>query len=366
MRVRSATAILLAMALFAAACGDDEVTDGSSTTVAPTTVAPTTIAPTTTTTAPAALGTTERPIEIVFAPIGHAATIETATSELAAELLDRTGLIVRISVSTSLAGAVTGFCDDSERSVAILPAEAYAVAHDVCAADAALVAIRGGESAYWSQILVARDSDLLTLADLDGLVWAYPGDGSPSGYLIPNAMLAAGGVTPGGRLETAGHPAAVAAVYEGAADFATTRFSPAVTPDGTTAWDGSLEGTDIPADLIDTCGIDDGGDLACGSLRPRDARRGLRELYPDVIQKVRILAVSEPVPNELVVFGSEFPDDARTRVMEALLDLVTDDFEAFTEAFKPYAWEGLDVVNEFDLVPLRSLLATIGFGIDDL
>jgi phosphonate transport system substrate-binding protein len=287
-------------------------------------------------------------------------------AEVAAELEAATGLSFEVVVPSSYAGAVTALCDASERSIAILPAEAYVVAADLCEADADLVAIRGGNWSYWSEILVARDSALTTIEDLDGLVWAHPENGSPSGYLIPSAMLAEAGVTPATPIETVGHIEAVAAVYDGTADFATSRFFPYVDPDGVASWDGSQEGADIPPDLVPLCITDSAGELVCGTLRPRDGRRGVRNLYPNVIQKVRILAVSEPIPNELVVFGGGFPDDIRTQVVEGLVGFATDDPGGFATAFAAYAWEGLAEVAESDLAAVRRLLSAIGFGLDDL
>jgi len=250
--------------------------------------------------------------------------------------------------------------------MAILPAEAFVVAKDLCAAEASLTSLRFGYTAYWTEVVVARDSPLTSLADLDGLVWAYPEAGSTSGYLIPSAMLAAAGITPGDSIAAGGHTEAVQAVYEGTADFATVRFSPNLDLEGATVWDGTVEGADIPADLVASCGLSPDGDLVCGDLRPRDARRGLREDHPDVIQKVRILAVSPAIPNELVVFGGGFPAAIRAQVVEALLRFSTQDPEGFVAAFEAFVWDGLEEVAPDDLASLHTLLSALGFGLEHL
>jgi phosphonate transport system substrate-binding protein len=261
---------------------------------------------------------------------------------------------------------VSALCASPEGTIAILPAEAFVVASEICAAEASLASLRFGYTSYWSEVVVARDSTVTDLADLAGLSWAYPEAGSTAGYLIPTAMLAAAGVTPGAATAAGGHTEAVRAVYEATADFATVRFSPNLDLEGTTMWDGTQEGADIPEDLLEECGLSDDGDLVCGTLRPRDARRGLREEYPDVIQRVRILAVSPAIPNELIVFGGGFPVAIRAQVVEALLQFASEDPEGFVAAFEPLVWDGLEEVTADDLAPVQELLRVIGFGLDDL
>ena len=44
------------------------------------------------------------------------------------------------------------------------------------------------------------------------------------------------------------------------------------------------------------------------------ARANIRAEAPDVIQKVRILAVSDAIPNDTMAFGPEFPADLRAKI----------------------------------------------------
>ena len=240
------------------------------------------------------------------------------------------------------------------------------VASELCGAEAALKSLRFGYTSYWSEFVVARDGTITSLEDLEGLTWAYPEESSTAGYLIPLAMLTAAGVTPGDAIAFGGHTEAVKAVYEGEADFATVRFSPNLDLEGGTVWDGSLGSADIPTDLIDSCGLSDAGDLVCDTLRPRDARRGLRDQYPDAIQKLRILAISDGIPNELVVFGGGFPPSIRDAVVSALLVFASEDPEGFITAFEAFVWDGLEEVTADEVTSVRTLLEALGYGIDDL
>jgi len=357
----------LAAALLASACGGagDGTTTAPTTTGASTTAPPTTISPMTTVTTVAALGSPGRRVTIALAPIVHPQDILDGADDLIAELQNSTGLAFRATVPSSYADTVTALCAAPESTVAILPVEAFVVAEGECGAVAMLVAVRGGDSAYRSEFLVARDGDIATLADLEGLVWSHAED-SPSGYLIPLAILTEAGIAPGAESATVSQAEAVSAVLDGTADFATARFFPTVDHDGTIVWDGTQEGADIPADLVDLCITDSAGDLVCGTLRPRDGRRGVREIHPNVIQRVRILAVSDPIPNELVVFGGGFPLDVRAMIVEALLDLAADDPETLAAGFEAYGWESVTEVTESDLAGARRLLDALGFGLGDL
>ena len=49
------------------------------------------------------------------------------------------------------------------------------------------------------------------------------------------------------------------------------------------------------------------GEPEFGGYRLRDARARLFDTTPDIFDVTRILALSEPIPNETVVFGADFP-----------------------------------------------------------
>ncbi|MCK7522712.1 MAG: PhnD/SsuA/transferrin family substrate-binding protein [Ignavibacteriales bacterium] len=60
-----------------------------------------------------------------------------------------------------------------------------------------------------------------------------------------------------------------------------------------------------------------------------DARANIRTEAPDVIQKVRVLAISPAIHNDTLSFGPEFPADLRTKIETALVEFAkTDDWKA--------------------------------------
>ena len=67
--------------------------------------------------------------------------------------------------------------------------------------------------------------------------------------------------------------------------------------------------------MLDTCAPnEDGSRLLCGEngeYRVLDARASARNDAPDIIQKVRILTISDGIPNDTLSFGPDFPADVR-------------------------------------------------------
>jgi len=243
-----------------------------------------------------------------------------------------------------------------------LPGAAYVEASALCGVDVAFKAIRYGWPVYWAQILVARDSDITSLEDLEGKSWAFPDAGSTSGFRVPSLMFSDAGVTPGEQVEAGGHTQAVLAVYNGEVDFSTSFFSPPLLPDGN--WDESMP-PQLADDIIATCGPDEEGSrLLCGAegeYRILDARASARTDAPDIMQKVRILTISPGIPNDTLSFGPEFPADVRATIEAALLTFSkTEAWELSIGNQDFYAWSGIAVAtdNEYDgLRAIEALLA---------
>ncbi len=153
-------------------------------------------------------------------------------------------------------------------------------------------------------------------------------------------------------------------MYNGETDFGTSFYSPYTDLEGNGAWDGDLTNADVPDPA--SCAINADGEIQCGDFIVQDARRNLREEFPDVVQKVRILAVSDPIPNDGVVFGPEFPDDLQTQIIDALVQFAADDPEGFATAFDAYSWDDLAEASDADFDAIREIVQTLGITLDDL
>ena len=372
MKFRKLLLLLSALALVAAACADAEpaateapTTEAAVVTEPPATEPPATEAPVVTEAPAPAVGSAENPINVFFVPSTSAEEIIAGGELLDVALTDATGLEFEVSVGSSYAATIEAMCAAPDNSMGFVPAQGYILASDLCGVTIELKALRFGYDVYWTQFIVPRDSDITTLADLEGKKWAYPDAGSTSGFLVPSGMFEAMGITVGEGFEAGGHSAVARAIYNGEADFGTTFFSPVVDADFGSLWDGDINNGDVSAEVVETCGLDADGALVCGDEYPRDARRNIREEAPDVIQKVRIVTLSDPIPNDGVAFGPEFPTDIQTQIVDALVAFAADDADGFSAAFDAYSWSGISATNDSEFDSIRALLSALGFGIDD-
>ncbi len=318
-------------------------------------------------TAMAEIGTDAHPIKVLFVPSVDANVIVAGGEVMAAALAEATGLKFEVSVPASYAATIEEMCASPADTMAFIPGLGYVLANQLCGVDVAYKAVRFGWDVYWAQIIVPRDSDIDELADLDGKKWAYPDAGSTSGYLAILPMLKEAGVTPGETLEAGGHTGAVRAVYNGEADFATTFFSPPLKPEGEAAWAIGDE-PEIPDDLIEACAPNaEGTRLFCGGWRVLDARAGLREEAPDVVQKVRILTISAAIPNDTLSFGPEFPAELRAQIEEALLAFSqTEAWGASIGSQDFYGWTGINLAEDEEYDYIRLMIEEAGLTLEDL
>lgn len=310
------------------------------------------------------LGTPENPIQVYFVPSGEAQLIVEGGEVLAQALKDATGYEYEVYVPTSYAATIEAMCAAPDSTMGFIPAAGYVIANNRCGVEVAAAAVRFGSPVYWAQYVVRRDSDIYVLGDLEGKTWGYGDPGSTSGYIVPAVELGAKGITPGAEVQTGGHNQTILAVYNGEVDFGTTYFTPPVLPGA--AWqDGDIP---EPFDLsIDESYIGEDGELYVGEVNIRDARRAVRETAPDVVDQVRILAISDPIPNDTLSFGPEFPQEVRDQIMSALLALSADE-EAWnaTALYTAYSWNGVTPMGDEAFSPTRLMFEILGLTEADI
>jgi phosphonate transport system substrate-binding protein len=313
----------------------------------------------------AEIGTDAHPIKVLFVPSVDAQVITTGGEVMADALKEATGLTFEVSVPTSYAATIEEMCASPSDTMAFIPAQGYVLANQLCGVDVAFKAIRRGWGVYWTQFIVRRDSGIESIEDLDGKSWAYPDAGSTSGYLAPLVFMKQNNITAGEEVEAGGHPQVVSAVVNGDADFGTTFFSPYAVPEGMTAWDVGDE-PDVPEDVIESCAPNDTG-LFCGDYQVLDARANVREEVPDVVQQVKILTLTEPIPNDTMSFGPDFPAELRSQIEDALVAFAETD--AWAESIGNedfYGWSGLEAAQDAEYDVIRAMVEEAGITLEDL
>lgn len=320
------------------------------------------------------IGSEGHPIKVLFVPSVDANIIVTGGQVMADALKAATGLTFEVTVPTSYAATIEEMCASPTDTMAFIPALGYALASQQCGVDVAFKAIRYGFPVYWAAYIVARDSSYQTLADLQGATWGYGDQGSTSGFMVPTVELAAAGITTGEQVQTGGHNQTVTAVYNGEVDFGTVFYSVPLKPDGSNAWSYAdyLAGTvtsdmyELPAETIPNCAPnEDGKKLLCDGWRVMDARANIRTEAPDVVQKVRLLTISQAVPNDTLSFGPKFPADVRAQIETALVTFSqTEAWNTSIGSSDFYGWTGLTPATDAEYDVVRSMVIATGYKIE--
>ncbi len=322
------------------------------------------------------IGTPEHPIKVLFVPSVDANQIVTGGEVMANALNEATGLTFEVVVPTSYAATVEEMCASPEDTMAFIPGLGYAIASQLCGVDVAFKAVRFGYPVYWAEYIVARDSEFQTLEDLEGATWGYGDQGSTSGYMVPAVELAEAGITPGEQVQTGGHNQTVTAVYNGEVDFGTVFYSVPLNPDGDPIFTyeqyengeiTELAQYEVPEESIENCApSDDGEQLLCDGYRVLDARANVRTEAPDVMQRVRILAISQAIPNDTLSFGPEFPADVRTQIEEALLAFAeTDAWDESIGSSDFYGWSGIAPATDAEYDVVRAMVEATGYQLPE-
>lgn len=267
----------------------------------------------------AELGTEENPIIWSFVPSGDTQEISAGGQAVADMIFEKTGLVVEASVATEYAGVIEALSSDPPSAhMASLATFAYVVAADRGVAEAELISVRYGRPFYDGQIIAGADTGIKTIADLAGKTFARPDPLSTSGWIIPSLTMRAAGVNPDTDLEqivdAGGHTGVVTAVYNGDVD-------------------------------AGACFV--------------DARGNIQEDNPDVMEKVVVIEVSAPIPNDGVQFHPSISGEMREKIIQALLEIVED--EDGNEALnKAYQWTDLERHQDDFYDPFRQVLQAAG------
>ena len=311
------------------------------------------------------LGTPENPIQVYFVPSVEAQVLIDGGEVLAAALEEATGLSFDVAIPTSYAATIEEMCAAPDVSMGFIPSAGYVIASARCGVEVYAAAARDGRAFYTSAFITRRDSDIYVFGDLEGKTWGYGDAGSTSGYIVPSIDLAGADITIGDTVETGGHMQTVLAVYNGEVDFGTVYYSP---PRLSGAQWG-LGDLPEPYDLaLDEPYIGDDGNLYVGDIEIMDARALARETVPDIIEQVRILRLTSPIPNDTMSFGSEFPDELKAQIFEALVAF------SKTEAWEEtalgsddgYSWDALTRADDSLYDGVRLKFEILGLTEEDI
>ncbi len=275
--------------------------------------------------AEAPLGSEDNPIIWSFVPSGEMERVAAGAQSVADMLQDETGLFFKTNVATEYAGVIEALASNPpEAHMASLATFAYVMAAERGVAEAALVSVRYGSPTYNGQIITRADSGISSVAQLAGKTFGRPDPLSTSGWIIPMLTMRAAGVNPDtglkGVVDCGSHDAVVAAVYNGNVDAGATFV---------------------------------------------DARSSIEKDYPDVMDKVVVIAVTENIPNDGVQFSPSVDAATRAKIVDALLKIAATD-EGKAALKTAYQWNALEKHDDSFYDPFRQVLQAAGLSIEEL
>jgi phosphonate transport system substrate-binding protein len=265
------------------------------------------------------LGSASKPIKMAFVPSANTQSIIANGQPIADQLSKITGYKYEISVPTSYAAVIEAMGSE-KADVAWLAPFAYVLANQKYQAQVIMTSVRNNSTSYPSVIITA-DPSVKKLEDLKGKKFAYVDKASASGYLYPFAYIKNAVGNPDSFfsevLFAGGHDKVVTAVYN-----------------------GQVSGGAIFGGPPDKNG------------KPTDARVQIEKAFPDVFQKVRIIAESEEIPNDTVSVRAGLTQAMRDQIQNGLIVLANSD-EGHAALFKLYAIDGLLPVQDSFYDPVR-------------
>lgn len=230
----------------------------------------------------AELGSRENPIKFYLVPAQDVMTLLEQGKVLEAYLTKDLGLSFHVEVPVSYVAVVEAM-GSKRADVAILNTLGYVLANEKYGAEARLKFVNRGRDSYNGQIIVRADSGITNVKQLNGKKFAFVDPASTSGYLLPSRLFRKENVKLKETIFAGKHDTVVLAVYQKKVDAGATFYTP---PD------------------------DDG--------TPKDARWLLRTQFPDVYDKIKILQLTDTIPNDPLVFRKDMPEELKEKITISL------------------------------------------------
>ena len=202
---------------------------------------------------------------MMFVPSGDAQVIVKGGREVGDLLHKETGLHFKTSVATSYAAVIEAM-GAGKVDIGWLATFSYVLAKDKYGVELLLVVQRFGSPFYRGQIMVRADSGVQSLKGLQGKRFAFVDPASTSGHLYPKTFF-------GKSVFAGSHNAVVLSIYKGEVD-------------GGAAYDGS--------------------------------RAAVAKSYPDVFEKIKVIAYTKEIPNDTVSVRKDIPENLKAKLRDGL------------------------------------------------
>ncbi|MBE8221502.1 MAG: phosphate/phosphite/phosphonate ABC transporter substrate-binding protein [Bdellovibrionales bacterium] len=264
------------------------------------------------------VGSKNRPFTMYFVPAIDARTISLATDKVvdyvskyvSKALYNKpTGFYVKGSIPSSYIAIVEAF-GTNRADFAIFNTFGYILTKNVkkYPVEAILTVERSnGKRTYYSQIIVRADSGIKTLKDLNGKRFAFSDPASTSGYIVPFNMLQKAGIKLKSHVFAQKHDNVVTMVYQKQVNAGSTYYDEPITK--------IVNGKKVKI--------------------LRDARARVITQFPDVGKKIKVLAISEGIPNEPWMLRTNlYKDKVKNKKVKQLIKQALLDFQKTKKGHK--------------------------------
>jgi len=276
----------------------------------------------------AELGTEKNPVKLFFIPSVDAKVIEDNSRTFKTYLETVTPYKFEVAIPQSYIAVVEAF-GTKKADVAAFTTYGYILAHEKYGVEARMTVLRHGSADYKSQFIARKDSGINSLSDLNNKKVAFVDPASASGYLLPLKTLKDKKISVKEAVFAGKHDNVVAMVLNKQVDAGATFWSPE-----------------------DSEGI-------------QDARRLVKTQYPDVEAQVKIIELTDSIPNDPIVFRKDLPEEMKSKIEEAFLKFIAS--AEGKEAFKKiYGVDGIKKSSDKDYDGVRSMLKELGKDAADL
>lgn len=227
------------------------------------------------------LGSKENPIKFYLIPAQDMQALSENGKVLQAYLKKELELEVLVELPISYIAVVEAF-GSKRADAAIINTFGYVLANEKYGVEARLKLMNRGRDEYYGQI-IARVDGPKSIKELNGKKFAFVDPASTSGYLLPLKLFKEEKINIKEQIFAGRHDSVVTAVYQKQVDAGATFYTP---PD------------------------DDGA--------PKDARMLIKTQFPDVFDKIKILKLTGPIPNDPIIFRKDLSEDLKNKISTAM------------------------------------------------
>lgn len=268
------------------------------------------------------LGSKQNPLKFYLVPAQDIQSLAENGKVLEAYLKKDLGMEVSVELPASYIAIVEAF-GSKRADVAILNTFGYILANEKYGVEAHLKLINRGRDEYWGQI-IARVDGPKTIKELNGKKFAFVDPASTSGYLLPQRLFKQEGIKIKEYVFANRHDTVVAAVYQRQVDAGATFYTP---PDD----DGTV----------------------------KDARMLLKTQFPDVYDKIKILQLTGPIPNDPISMRKDLPEDLKKKICDSLVRYIHTE-EGKQTMLKLYHVTDFKAASDKDYDKVRGYLKDLG------